>query len=73
MQHCVINSVSDLRMVGSFIGILRVSSTNKTDRHSITELLLKVGLNTIKQTNKQIMLLGIMKERKLMISEFGIT
>jgi hypothetical protein len=60
-------------MVGSVIGILRVSSTNKTDRHSITELLLKVGLNTIKQTNKQIMLLGIMKERKLMISEFGIT
>jgi hypothetical protein len=26
-----------------------VSSTNKTDRHDITELLLKVALNTIKQ------------------------
>jgi hypothetical protein len=24
-----------------------VSSTNKTDRHDITEILLKVGLNTI--------------------------
>jgi hypothetical protein len=30
-----------------------VSSTNKTDRHNITEILLKVALNTIKQANKQ--------------------
>jgi hypothetical protein len=30
-----------------------VSSTDKTDRHDITEILLKVALNTIKQTNKQ--------------------
>ena len=29
-----------------------VSSTNKTDCHDITEILLKVTLNTIKQTNK---------------------
>jgi hypothetical protein len=29
-----------------------VSSTNKADRHDITEILLKVALNTIKQTNK---------------------
>ena len=28
-----------------------VSSTIKTDRHDITEILLKVALNTIKQTN----------------------
>jgi hypothetical protein len=27
------------------------SSTNKTDRHDITEILLKVALNTINQTN----------------------
>jgi hypothetical protein len=27
---------------------------NKTDRHDITEILLKVALNTIKQTNKNI-------------------
>ena len=27
------------------------SSTNKTDRHDITEVLLKVAINTIKQTN----------------------
>ena len=30
-----------------------VSSTNKADRHDITEILLKVALNTIKQTNKK--------------------
>jgi hypothetical protein len=30
-----------------------VSSTNKTDRHDITEILLKVALNIIKQTNNQ--------------------
>jgi hypothetical protein len=30
-----------------------VSSTNKTDIHEKTEKLLKVALNTIKQTNKQ--------------------
>jgi hypothetical protein len=29
-----------------------VPSTNKTDCHDITEILLKVALNTIKQTNK---------------------
>jgi hypothetical protein len=29
-----------------------VSSNNKTDRRDITEILLKVALNTIKQTNK---------------------
>jgi hypothetical protein len=28
-----------------------VSSTNKTDGHDITEILLKVALNTMKQTN----------------------
>ena len=31
---------------------LPVSPTNKTDRHDITEILLKVALSTIKQTNK---------------------
>jgi hypothetical protein len=30
-----------------------VFSTNKTDCHDITEILLKVALNAIKQTNKQ--------------------
>jgi hypothetical protein len=30
-----------------------VSSTNKTDRHDIAEMLLKVALNTIKQTSNK--------------------
>ena len=30
-----------------------VSSTNETDRHDIAEILLKLSINTIKQTNKQ--------------------
>ena len=36
----------------SFTG-LPVSSTNKTDRHDIAEILLKVAVNTIKQISKQ--------------------
>ena len=31
-----------------------VSSNNKTDRHDITEILLKVALNTINQTNPRL-------------------
>ena len=52
VQHYVIKFVSDLRQVGGFLRS-PVSSTNKTDRHDITEILLKVALNTIKQSNKQ--------------------
>jgi hypothetical protein len=44
IQHYVIKFVSDLRQVGGF---LPVSSINKTDRHGIAEILLKVALNTI--------------------------
>ena len=40
------NFVSDLWHVSGFLCI-PVSSTNKTDRHHITEILLKVALNTI--------------------------
>jgi hypothetical protein len=39
--------VSDLRQLGV---CFPVSSTNKTDRHDIAETLLKVALNTLKQT-----------------------
>jgi hypothetical protein len=45
----VIKFVSDLRQVSGF---LRVSFTNKTDRHDITEILLKVALNTITPPNR---------------------
>jgi len=44
IQHYVIKFVSDLQQVGT-----PVSSTNKTDRHDITEILFKVALNTINQ------------------------
>jgi hypothetical protein len=43
----VIKFVSDLRQVGGFFRVRR-SFTNKTDRHDITEILLKVALDTIK-------------------------
>jgi hypothetical protein len=50
IQHYVVKFVSDLRQVDGFVLILStsVSSTNKTDRHDIIEILLKVALNTIK-------------------------
>ena len=38
--------------IGWFSLVIPVSSTNKTDRHVITEILLKVTLNTINQTLK---------------------
>jgi hypothetical protein len=43
----VIKSISDLQQVGGFLGGTLVSSTNKIDCHDITEILLKVALNTI--------------------------
>jgi hypothetical protein len=39
IQRYVIKFVSDLQQVGGFLRF-SVSSTNKTDRHDITELLL---------------------------------
>jgi hypothetical protein len=44
----VIKFVSDLQQI--VIDGVPVSSTNKIDRHNITEILLKVALNTINQT-----------------------
>ena len=52
MQHYVIKFVSDLRQVGRWFSPgTPVSSSNKTDRHDITEILLKVALSTINQIN----------------------
>ena len=53
IPHHVIKFVSDLQQVDDFIMSTTVSSTNKTDRHDITEILLKVALNT-NPTNLQI-------------------
>jgi len=47
MQHYVIKVVSDLQEVRGF---LRVSSTNKTDRHDITEILLNAISLTLTQS-----------------------
>jgi hypothetical protein len=47
VKHYVIKIVSDLRQVGP------VSSTDITECHNITEMFLKVALNTIKQINKR--------------------
>ena len=51
VQHYVIMFVSDLQKVCGFHRVLNpVSSTNKTDRYDIDEILLKMGLSAIKQT-----------------------
>ena len=43
--------VSDLQQVCGFLRALNpVSSPNKTDRHDIDEILLKMALSAIKQT-----------------------
>ena len=47
IQHYVIKFVSDLRQVSGFSPGTPVSSTNKTDPQDITEILLKMVLNTI--------------------------
>jgi hypothetical protein len=47
IQHYMIKFVSDLQQVWWFSPGTQVSSTNITDHHDITEILLKVELNTI--------------------------
>jgi hypothetical protein len=48
IQHYVIKFVSDLQQICVFFRLLTLFlSTNKTDRHDITEKLLKVVLSTI--------------------------
>ena len=51
MQHNVIKFDRDLQQVRGFLRtVTKVSSTNKTDRLHITEILLKMSLNTITLT-----------------------
>jgi gamma-glutamylcyclotransferase (GGCT)/AIG2-like uncharacterized protein YtfP len=49
IQHNVIKFVDDLRQVAGSLRVTSVSTTNKTDLHDITEILLKVALNTLNQ------------------------
>ena len=51
VQHYMITFVLSLATGRWFSLGAPVSSTNKTDRHDITDILLKVALNTIKETN----------------------
>ena len=50
IKHYEIKFVSDLRQVSGFLLVIWFS-TNKTDCHYITEILLKVALNTITPNN----------------------
>ena len=50
VQHNVIKFVSDLRQVSGF----PLFPSNETDHHDIVEILLKVALNTIKQTSNKL-------------------
>ena len=48
IQHYLIRLFSNSRHAGLwFSPVTPVSSTNKTDRHDMTEIVLKVALNTI--------------------------
>ena len=51
IQHFLKKNVSDLRQVVDF---LRFPPPQKTDRHDITDILLKVALNTMTQTLTQL-------------------
>jgi hypothetical protein len=51
IQHYVIKFFQDLRKVVGFLRVTLVSSTNKNEHHDITEILLKMVLNTINQLN----------------------
>jgi hypothetical protein len=50
IQHDVIKFVSGLWQVGGFLQVLRFHPPIKNDRHNITQILLKVALNTITLT-----------------------
>jgi hypothetical protein len=50
IQDDVIKFISDLRQITGFIRVLRFSPLIKFNRHYITEILLKVAINTINLT-----------------------
>jgi hypothetical protein len=47
IQYYVMKFVGDMRQIGGFLQGTPVSIINKSDHHEITEILLKVALNTI--------------------------
>jgi hypothetical protein len=52
MQHYVIKFVSNLRQVGGFLLVLRFPPPIELTCNDITEILLKMALNTINQKKK---------------------
>ena len=50
IQLYAIKFVSDLWQICGFLHVLRFHPSNKTDLHELTEILLKVALNTITLT-----------------------
>ena len=55
IQHSLCDEVYQLLATGRWFSPgIPVSSTNKTDRHDIAKILLKVELNTINQTKLDI-------------------
>ena len=54
IQRYVITFVSDLRLVGGFLWVLRLPPPKKTDSNDIAEKFLKVALNTIHQTKPEL-------------------
>jgi hypothetical protein len=59
---CLVSTTTWLTASRRFSLGIPVSSTNKTDRHHIIEILLTVALNTIKQTNKKYVCLNFKVE-----------
>jgi hypothetical protein len=69
----VIKVVGNLRQVGVFFPGSPFSSTNKSDCHNITEILLKVALNTINHKNQSYARqLSILTNRTTTLSKFGM-
>jgi hypothetical protein len=48
----VIKFVGDLQQIGGFLRVIRFPPPIKTDRHDITQILLKVVVNIIKNPKK---------------------
>ena len=46
IKNYVIKTIRDLRQVGGILWVLRFPPPKKNDRHDITEIVLKVALNT---------------------------
>ena len=50
IQHYVIKLISELGQVSGLLRIFQIPPPNKTNRHDITEILLKVALITLNKT-----------------------